>query len=168
MFPKIGGKPPQNGWWFINNGKPYFKMDDLGGNYTPLIFGSTPKWYEKLGDSSKVPWWPARWIPPSQIVSWEPKGTPPPPQGATWEPPRNSRGPLLRDYLPLVSLNKALLGPYFLGGGGPGGGPLRLPWLFEFSPCEAPRGLWKKWAKNLPQDVEIPKKSSWASWLSWV
>ena len=41
--------------------------------------------------------------------SWESKGTPPMPP-----PPGNKA--LLRDYLPLVSLNKALLGPYFLGG----------------------------------------------------
>ena len=32
---------------------------------------------------------------------------------------------MIRDYEnPLVSLNKALLGPYFLGGGGIGGGTL--------------------------------------------
>ena len=42
--------------------------------------------------------------------SWEPKGTPPMPP-----PPPRSKA-LLRDYQPLVSLNKALLGPYFLGG----------------------------------------------------
>ena len=30
---------------------------------------------------------------------------------------------LLRDYQPLVSLNKALLGPYFLGGAALGGSP---------------------------------------------
>ena len=37
-------------------------------------------------------------------------------------PPRNKA--LLRDYLPLVSLDKALLGAYFLGGMALGGVPL--------------------------------------------
>ena len=39
-------------------------------------------------------------------------------------PPPPGDKALLRDYWPLVSLNKALLGPYFLGGGGIGGVPL--------------------------------------------
>ena len=44
-----------------------------------------------------------------QDLSWEPKGTPPMPPL-----PRNKA--LLRAYSPSVSLNKAFLGPYFLGG----------------------------------------------------
>ena len=36
VFPKIGGKPPK--WMVYNGSKPYFLMDDLGGN-TP-IFGN--------------------------------------------------------------------------------------------------------------------------------
>ena len=36
-------------------------------------------------------------------------------------PPPPGNKALLRDYQPLVSLNKALLGPYFLGGGIGGG-----------------------------------------------
>ena len=51
------------------------------------------------------------------LTSWESKVPPP---KAT--PPINKA--LLRDYLPLVSLNKALLGPYFLGGVALGGGTL--------------------------------------------
>ena len=35
------------------------------------------------------------------------------------------------DYEPLVSLNKALSGPYFSGGGQLWGGYLRFPWLLE-------------------------------------
>ena len=49
-------------------------------------------------------------------TSWEPKVPPP-----NANPPRNKA--LLRDYLPLVSLNKALLGPCFLGGWPWGGVP---------------------------------------------
>ena len=45
------------------------------------------------------------------ILSWESKGPDPP---KATPPPINKA--LLRDYLPLVSLNKALLGPYLLGG----------------------------------------------------
>ena len=48
-------------------------------------------------------------------LSWEPKGTPPMP------PPQEIR--LIR---PLISLNKSLLGPYFLGGW-LWGGALRFP-----------------------------------------
>ena len=40
-------------------------------------------------------------------------------------PPRNKA--LLRDYYPLVSLNKALLRAYFLGGGLHWGGYLKFP-----------------------------------------
>ena len=43
------------------------------------------------------------------------RGPPPIPQ-----PPRNKA--LIRAYLPSVSINKALLAPYFLGGNGIGGG----------------------------------------------
>ena len=56
---------------------------------------------------TKLPSWSAKL--PLCLWSWESKGTPPMPP-----PPGNKA--LLRDYLPLVSLNKALLGPYFLGG----------------------------------------------------
>ena len=43
------------------------------------------------------------------VISWEFKVPPP-----KLPPPRNKA--LLRDYLPLVSLKKALIGAYFLGG----------------------------------------------------
>ena len=49
-------------------------------------------------------------------VSWETKGAPAMPL-----PPRNKA--LLSDYQPLVSLNKALLGYYFLAGVALGGSP---------------------------------------------
>ena len=48
--------------------------------------------------------------------SWESKVPP-----HSYPPPINKA--LLRDYQPLVSLNKALLGPYFLGGVALGGVP---------------------------------------------
>ena len=51
-------------------------------------------------------------------ISWESKGTPP---YATFTPQEINKA-LFRDYEnPLVSLNRALLGPYFLGGGLGGG-----------------------------------------------
>ena len=38
-------------------------------------------------------------------------------------PPQELNKSLLRDYLPLVSLNKALVGAYFMGGMALGGPP---------------------------------------------
>ena len=70
-------------------------------------------------------------------------------------PPRNKA--LLSDNEPLVSLNKALLGPYFLGGVALGG-PLWLPWLLF---CCFFRFFWKSYSESY-SFLEIPpqKKTS--------
>ena len=71
--------------------------------------------------NGKISWW---------LSSWESKGIPP---NAT--PPRNKA--LLRDYEPLVSLNKAL---YIRGliswGGWLWGGTLRFPWCLDLIMCD--------------------------------
>ena len=68
-------------------------------------------------------------------------------------PPRNKA--LLRDYQPLVSLNKALLGPYFFGKRGLGGAPsLNKPWeSMRFSSLTAPLS-------------DLPSVCSWPSLIS--
>ncbi len=58
--------------------------------------------------SENLIWWASL---PATVCSWESKVPPP-----KLPPPINKA--LLRAYQPLVSLHKALWGPYFLGGGG--------------------------------------------------
>ena len=88
------------------------------------------------------------------IFSWEPKD----PKGTPPMPPPLRNNALSRDYQPLVSLNKALLGPHFLGGGGALGVPLDCHDLLSRFYHENPSKIITSFGRN-PTVPVVPHKA---------